>query len=281
MLAFSKDITEKEPRHPQEDKDAQLKDYMDYHRRLNHVQIVYNALKHAKTKLEDNLQACRKKQEDPAPFLEKTFPFSHGFAEPKTLLLMLKKLINAHNTPKQWYRMNAYYYTLAYDCLKEFIAFYNGLLQESSEQANDYTVSLGQEIDFNDWVYLFFPDMDFHLGRDLGYKQYPFAKRNQAIEEELEKESKNGRSREEALKAVQENFGIEGGSIKVLMNKKISQKDLELFFTSMNNAIYEFLTHRKEGSWESIEGDSLMDQAYTMGSQLKVTVWKKRKKVKR
>jgi hypothetical protein len=281
MLAFSKDITQKEPRHPQEDKDAQLKDYMDYHRRLNHVQIVYNALKLAKTKLEDNLQACRKKQEDPAPFLEKTFPFSHGFAEPKTLLLMLKKLINAHNTPKKWYRMNAYYYTLAYDCLKEFTAFYNGLLQESSEQANDYTVSLGQEIDFNDWVYLFFPDMDFHLGRDLGYKQYPFAKRNQTIEEELEKESKNGRSQEEALKAVQENFGIEDGSINVLMNKKISQKDLELFFTSMNNQIYEFLTHRKEGSWESIEGESLMDQAYTMGSQLKVTVWKKRKKVKR
>jgi len=281
MLAFSKDITEKEPRHPQEDKDALLKDYMDYHRRLNHVQIVYNALKHAKTKLEDNLQACRKKQEDPAPFLEKTFPFSHGFAEPKTLLLMLKKLINAHNTPKQWYRMNAYYYALAYDCLKEFIAFYNGLLQESSEQANDYTVSLGQEIDFNDWVYLFFPDMDFHLGRDLGYKQYPFAKRNQIIEEELEKESKNGRSQEEALKAVQENFGIEDDSIKVLMNKNISHKDLELFFTSMNNPIYEFLTHRKEGSWESIEGESLMDQAYNMGSQLKMTVWKKRKKVKR
>lgn len=281
MLAFSKDITQTEPRHPQENKDAKLKDYMDYQRKLKNAQIVYNALKHGKTQLEENLRTCRKNNLDPADFLEKAFPFSRRFAEPKTLLLMLKKLINGHNASRQWYRMNAYYYTLAYDCLKEFTAYYNGLIQESSEKVKDYTVSQGQEIDFNDWVYLFFPDLDFHLGQDLGYKQYPFAKRNKAIEEELEKESKNGISREEALKAVQEKFEIDDCSIKVLMNEKISHKDLELFYTSMDNPIYEFLNHKKEGSWESMEGESLMDQTYTMGSQLKVTVWKKRKKTEK
>ena len=174
--------------------------------------------------------------------------------------------------------MNAYYYTLAYDCLKLFITLYNGLVQESSEEVKDYSVSQGQEIDFNDWIYLFFEDLDFHLGQDLGYNQYPFAKRNKAIEEELEKEMQNGRSREEGLKAVQQNFEIDDCSIKVLMNKKISEEDLELFYTSMDNQIYEFLTHKKEGSWESMDGECLMDQVYTMGSQLKVTVWKKRKK---
>lgn len=281
MLAFSKDITQKEPRHPQEDKDAKLKDYMDYQRKLNNVQIVYHALKHAKTQLEENLRACRKNQQDPAAFLEKAFPLSHRFAEPQTLLLMLTKLINGHTMPKKWYRMNAYYYTLAYDCLKEFITLYNGLVQESSGKVKDYTVSQGLEIDFNDWVYLFFPELDFHLGRDLGYKQYPFAKRNKAIEEELEKESQNGCSREEALKAVQEKFEIDDCSIKVLMNKKISHEDLEMFYTSMDNPIYEFLTNKMEGSWESLDGESLMDQVYNMGSQLKVTVWKKRKKTEK
>jgi len=200
MLAFSKDITQKDIKPPQENKDAKLKDYMVYQRKLNHVKIVYYALRHAKTQLEEHLQSCRKNRQDSAAFMEKAFPFSHRFAEPKILLLMVKKLFSGHNVPREWYRMNAYYHALAYDCLKEFITFYNGLIQESSEKARDYSVSQGLEIDFNDWVYLFFPDLDFHVGRDLGYKQYPFAKRNQAIEEELDRKSRIGPSPEEALK---------------------------------------------------------------------------------
>jgi hypothetical protein len=278
MLAFSKDITVKEPRHSQEENDAKLKNYMNYQRNLNNSQIVYNALKHGKTQLEDTLKACRKNREDPQEYLKKAFPFSHRFAEPKKLVLMLKKLINGQNSSNQWYKMNAFYYTLVYDCLKEFIAYYNGLVQESSEKLKDYTVSKNQEIDFNDWVFLFFPDVDFHLGKDLGYKQYPFAKRNQSIEELLEKEMSKGLSKEEALKVAQEEFEMEDSSIKILLNKEVGQKDLELFYTTTDNPIYEYLTQKNEGSWETIEGETLMDQNYSLGSQLKVTVWKKRKK---
>ena len=281
MLAFSKDISIKEPKHPQEENDDKLKDYMNYQRNLNNSQIVYNALKHGKTQLEDTLKVCRKNRQDPKEFLEKTFPFSNRFAEPKTLVLMLKKLINGQNSPNQWYKMNAYYYTLVFDCMREFITYYNGLIQESSEKVKDYTVSKNQEIDFNDWVYLYFPDLDFHLGKVLGYKQYPFAKRNQTIEELLEKELSKGLSREEGLKAIQEEFEIDDSSIKVLMGEEISHKDLELFYTTTDNPIYEYLTQRNEGTWETIEGETLMDQTYSLGSKLKVTVWKKRKKTRK
>ncbi|MGV7220039.1 MAG: hypothetical protein ACQ9MH_00785 [Nitrospinales bacterium] len=280
MLAFSKDITIKEPRHPQEENDAKLKDYMNYQRKLNNSQIVYNALKHGKTQLEDTLKSCRKNRQDPQGFLEKSFPFSHRFAEPKTLVLMLKKLINGQNASNQWYKMNAYYYALVYDCMKEFIAYYNGLIQESSEKVNDYTVSDNQEIDFNDWVYLFFPDLDFHLDTELGYKQYPFAKRNLSIEELVAKELSKGLTREEALRVAQKEFEMEDCSIKILLNKEISNKDLELFHTTTDNPIYEYLTQKNEGSWETLEGETFMDQSFSLGSQLKVTVWKKRKKGK-
>ncbi len=278
MLALSKDITLKEPKHPQEEKDAKLKDYMDYQRNLNNVQIVYHSLKHAKTKLEQNLEVHRKNPENLSDFIVKTFPFSHRFADPKTLLLMLKKLIMGHNTPKKWYRVNSYFYALIYDCLKEFIVYYNRLISDSPENAKNYTVSHGRVIDFDDWVYLFFPDLDFHLGNELKSKQYPLAQRNKVIEEDLAKESENGCSKEEALKKVQKKFEIDDCSIKILLGKKISNDDLELFHTSMDNPIYEFLTQKMDGSWDSIDGESLMDQAYTMGSQLKVTVWKRRKK---
>jgi len=94
----------------------------------------------------------------------------------------------------------------------------------------------------------------------------------------LEKEIGKGLSREEALKVAQEEFEMEDCSIKILLNEKISHEDMELFYTTTDNPIYEYLTQKNEGSWETIEGETLMDQNYSLGSQLKITVWKKRKK---
>ena len=64
--------------------------------------------------------------------------------------------------------------------------------------------------------------------------------------------------------------------IKVLLDKKIDQKDLELFYTSVENPIYEFLNPGQEGRWGSMDGESLLDHAYYMGSNLKIWEWRKR-----
>ena len=60
MLAFAKDITQNQPKHRDEHKNPELKNYMNYQRKLNHVRIVYYSLKHAKSDLQDNLQQIRK-----------------------------------------------------------------------------------------------------------------------------------------------------------------------------------------------------------------------------
>lgn len=278
MLAFAKDITQSQPNPSDEDKNPELKNYMNYQRKLNHVRIVYYSLKHAKNELQENLQQLRKNGESAENYLKQAFPLSHHFADDKTLTLMLKKLISGHNDDKQWYRMNAYYHTLVYDCMNQFIQKYNQWIRDSAEEAGEFTFAGGGEIDFGDWTYLYFPHLDFHIGVSLDQSQYPFAKRNKTIEEAIDKKTQNGETYEAALKSIREEYEIEDDAIKVVLHKKISHEDLELFHTSIKTPIYELLTHQQKGSWEALDGETLMDQAYNFGSQLKIWTWGKKKK---
>jgi len=195
MLAFAKDITQTKPKHPEEDKNSELKEYMDYQRKLDHERLIYHSLDHAKNHLQENLQEAMGDQEKLKPCLQQSFSLSQGFANADTLMLMLRKLVNGHNSTNNWYKMNSYYHALVYDCMKQFFNSYNRLLREEPKKAEDYKVSEGVEIDFDDWANLYFPDLDFHIGKDLGYTHYPYAKRNAAILEEVEREIKNGKSR--------------------------------------------------------------------------------------
>ena len=281
MLAFAKDITQSQPKHRDEDKNPELKNYMNYQRKLNHVRIVYHSLKYAKNELQENLQQLRKNGEHSEAYLEQAFPLAHHFADDKTLTLMLKKLVSGHNEDKQWYRMNDYYHALVFDCMDRFIKHYNQMVRDSTEEAGEFTFAGGGEIDFGDWTYLFFPHLDFHIGIPMDQTQYPFAKRNKAIQEAIDKKILDGKTFEEALKNLKGEFEIDDVAIKVLLHKSISHDDLELFHTSIKTPIYELLTNRQKGSWDALEGDTLMDQAYNFGSQLKIWTWgRKKKKVK-
>ncbi len=279
MLAFAKDITQNMPIHPEEDKNTELKEYMDYQRRLDHERLIYHSLDHAKSELQEHLQEAMGDPEKIKPFLEQAFPISRRFADADTLMLMLRKLLNGHNSTNNWYRMNSYYHAVVYESMKGFIKIYNRLLREAPEKAEELKIAKGMEVDFDDWAYLYFQDLDFHLGRDLGYTHYPFAKRNAAILEEVEKEISGGKSREQALQAVKEQFEIDDITIDLLLDKKIGQKDLELFYTSVENPIYEYLMPAQDGRWGAVDGESLLDHAYYMGSNLKVWEWRKQEEV--
>ena len=278
MLAFAKDITQSQPSHRDEGKNPELKSYMNYQRKLNHVRIVYCSLKHAKNELEENLQHLRKSGENTDIYLEQAFPLSHHFGNDKVLILMLKKLVGGHNESKQWYRMNSYYYALAYDCMDRFIKHYNQLIRDCSEEAHEFTFAEGGEIDFGDWAYLFFPNLDFHIGVQLDQTQYPFAKRNKVIEEKINVKGLDGETLAEALRSLKEEYEIDDETIRVLLHKPISREDLELFHTPIKTPIYEILTHKQTGSWDALDGDTLVDQAFNFGSQLKIWTWGKKKK---
>jgi len=277
MLAFVLDITQNKPANSKENENDEVKQYMDYQRKLNHINLVKHSLEYAKNQLQENIDSSE--SEKLSQFLKDIFPISHQFADVETLMLMLRKLVNSQNSSNNWYRMNSFYHAVVFESMKEFVKFYNLLLVESPEKAKDFGVSEGTEVDFEDWSYLYFQDMDFHIGRSLSYTHYPFAKRNKTIEEEWQKGIDEGKSKAEALKAIQADYEIDDTSVKILLGQKISPPDLELLYTSVENPIYEALTEVEDGRWGVMDGESLLDHTYYMGAHLKVWEWRKREEV--
>jgi hypothetical protein len=250
---------------------------MDYQRALDHERLIYHALDYSKTELQNSITKLQGRQEKLEDYLKNNFPISYKpLKSADTIIFMLRKLINGHNSSNNWYKMNAYYHALAYDCIKCFTAFYNTIIQKNPEEAEEFKISKGIEVDFDDWTHLFFPDLDFHLGKNVDGSQYPFAKRNKAIEENITKEVDAGKSFKEALQVVKEKHDIDDACTDFLQDKEISKENIELFYTSAENPIYEYLTEREDGSWGAVEGESLLDQAYYLGSTLKVWVWRKK-----
>ena len=277
MLAFVLDITQNKPANSKENENDEVKQYMDYQRKLNHINLVKHSLDYAKNQLQENIDSSE--SEKLSQFLKNIFPISHQFADVETLMLMLRKLMNSHNSSNNWYRMNSFYHAVVFESMKEFVTFYNLLLVESPEKAKDLGVSEGTEVDFEDWSYLYFQDMDFHIGKSLSYTHYPFAKRNKTIEEKWQEGINEGKSKAEALKAIQADYEIDDTSMKILLGQKISPPDLELLYTSVENPIYEALTEVEDGRWGVMDGESLLDHTYYMGAHLKVWEWRKREEV--
>ena len=277
MLAFVLDITQNKPANSKENENDEVKQYMDYQRKLNHINLVKHSLEYAKNQLQENIDSSE--SEKLSQFLKNIFPISHQFADVETLMLMLRKLMNSQNSSNNWYRMNSFYHAVVFESMKEFVKFYNLLLVESPEKAKDLGVSEGTEVDFEDWSYLYFQDMDFHIGKSLSYTHYPFAKRNKTIEEKWQEGINEGKSKAEALKAIQADYEIDDTSVKILLGQKISPPDLELLYTSVENPIYEALTEVEDGRWGVMDGESMLDHTYYMGAHLKVWEWRKREEV--
>ena len=277
MLAFVLDITQNKPANSKEKENDEVKQYMDYQRKLNHINLVKHSLDYAKNQLQENIDSSE--SEKLSQFLKNIFPVSHQFADVETLMLMLRKLMNSQNSSNNWYRMNSFYHAVVFESMKEFVKFYNLLLVESPEKAKDLGVSEGTEVDFEDWSYLYFQDMDFHIGKSLSYTHYPFAKRNKTIEEKCQEGINEGKSKAEALKAIQADYEIDDTSVKILLGQKVSPPDLELLYTSVENPIYEALTEVEDGRWGVMDGESLLDHTYYMGAHLKVWEWRKREEV--
>ena len=277
MLAFVLDITQNKPANSKENENDEVKQYMDYQRKLNHINLVKHSLEYAKNQLQENIDSSE--SEKLSQFLKNIFPISHQFADVETLMLMLRKLMNSQNSSNNWYRMNSFYHAVVFESMKEFVKFYNLLLVESPERAKDLGVSEGTEVDFEDWSYLYFQDMDFHIGKSLSYTHYPFAKRNKTIEGKWREGINEGKSKAEALKAIQADYEIDDTSVKILLGQKISSPDLELLYTSVENPIYEALTEVEDGRWGVMDGESLLDHTYYMGAHLKVWEWRKREEV--
>lgn len=268
MLAFAKDITKQDHVHPEEEKNAQLKQYMEYQRKIDHEKLIYNALDHAKTYLQKNINDFMGDKNQLEPYLQQAFPYSHRYADHDGLMLLLRKLVNAHNATNNWYKMNQFYFGVVYDALDRFVSVYNRLVREAPDKAAEYRVSDGVEVDFDDWVRLYFNDLDFMIGKVPKHVHFTFMRRNREIEKFIADEERAGRDRKEAVDEVAKEFNIDPSAVKILLANELDQKDMELFYTSAENPIYEFL-YDPNSSEGFMDGEALIDHSYFLAHQLK------------
>lgn len=268
MLAFSKDITDRDYTHPEEDKNAKFKQFMDSYRSLNHERLIYHALDHAKTYLEKSINDFRGDSAKLEPYIQQAFPSASRFSNHDDLTLMLRKLINAHNATNNWYKMNGFYQSVVYDAMERFVKIYNRLLRESPDKAAEYGITETTEIDFDDWVGLFFNDLDFLIELIPQHVHFIFMKRNHQIEKSLKEEMNAGTSREQAIEKVDEEFHLEPSAKKIILGQKLDQKDLELFYTSVENPIYEHL-YDPNSAESLMDGEPLIGHAFFMAFQFK------------
>ncbi len=268
MLAFAKDITKSDPNHPEESNNSKLKEYMDYQRKIDHEKLIYHSLDHAKTQLQNNIQETLGDEKKLETYLKKAFPVSHRYATSDTLMLILRKLINAHNTTNNWFRMNHFFAGVVYDAMDRFVKIYNRLQRENPEKAEEFGIAKGIEVDFDDWVRLYFHDLDFLIDQEVGYVHFTFHKRNKAIAAFIRKEMAAGKTKEDAAEAARKEFNIEPEAIKIFLGQQPDHKNLEMFYTSAENPIYEYLydSNAEEGF---MDGETLIDHSYYLGFQLK------------
>ena len=74
MLAFALDITQNKPKSSKESDNDELKQYMDYQRKLNHENLVKHSLEFVKNQLEENIESSDDAK--PSQFLKTIFPIS-------------------------------------------------------------------------------------------------------------------------------------------------------------------------------------------------------------
>ncbi|MGP0629889.1 hypothetical protein ACTRW9_09280 [Nitrospina sp. 32_T5] len=269
MLAFAKDITKTDPSHPEESNNEKLKEYMEYQRSLNHERLVFHALDRAKTGLQQIIQDSWGEATKSETYLKENFPVSQRYADQETLMIMLRKLVNAHNSTNNWYQMNPFFCGVVYDALERFLAMYNRLANEEPEKAEEFGIAEGgREVDFDDWVRLYFLDLDFMIGQQMNYVHFANRRRNQAIETFIGQQMADGKSREDAAKEAGDEFNMDEASIRIYLGYEINHQDLELFYTSAENPIYEYLydPNAEDGF---MDGETLIDYSYFLGHQLK------------
>ena len=75
MLAFVLDITQNKPSNSKESENDEVKQYMDYQRKLNHINLVKHSLEHVKNQLQENIDSSE--SEKLSQFLKDIFPISH------------------------------------------------------------------------------------------------------------------------------------------------------------------------------------------------------------
>lgn len=261
MLLFAKDITQRDHKHGNEEQDADLREYMEYQRKLFPYTVVRAGLDLAYKELDDILQYVDHDHQPPPDSSRKDypadipewyrnrFPWSSAFLKMEDMHFTLVALVKAMDSFRTHERVNSYHFAVLYDAVHNIVPVYNHLLETAPDNARDIHLSNEIPVHFDDFINNYWPQLDFMILSKPDYAHARHMDRKRNIEEEIKKQMSEGVDPLTALGKISTAFGLDESTLAMLRREDVQTRYLEPESKIQSADQYDWLTKKNaEGS---------------------------------
>lgn len=240
MLLFAKDIGTRDHKHALEDKLPELKQYMEYQRKLFPYTVVRAGLDLAYKELDDILDfiengyrppedsSRREYPTDVNLWYKNRFPWSSAFLKMEEMHFALVVLIKAMDSFGTHEQVNAYHWAVLYDSVHNIIQVYNDLVRNDPGNSRDIHLSNGVEVNFDDFINNYWPDLDFMTFSQADYPHTHHQERKDSLEEEIKDIMSEGVEPLAALEKLEPPYKLDTYTLKLLRRDPVETRFLEL-----------------------------------------------------
>ena len=240
MLIFAKDIGKRDHKHVLEDKLPELKQYMEYQRKLFPYTVVRAGLDLAYKELDDILDfiengyrppensSRREYPTDVNQWYKSRFPWSSAFLKMEEMHFALVVLVKAMDSFGTHEKINAYHWSVLYDSVHNIIQVYNDLIQNDPGNSRDIHLSNAVEVNFDDFINNYWPDLDFMVFSQADYPHARHQERKNLLEEEIKDIMSEGIEPLVALEKLDHPFKLNQATLKLLRRDPVDTRLLEL-----------------------------------------------------
>ena len=240
MLIFAKDIGKRDHKHELEDKLPELKQYMEYQRKLFPYTVVRAGLDLAYKELDDILDfiengyrppedsSRREYPTDVNQWYKSRFPWSSAFLKMEEMHFALVVLVKAMDSFGTNEKINAYHWSVLYDSVHNIIQVYNDLIQNDPGNSRDIHLSNAVEVNFDDFINNYWPDLDFMVFSQADYPHARHQERKNLLEEEIKDIMSEGIEPLVALEKLEHPFKLDQATLKLLRRDPVDTRQLEL-----------------------------------------------------
>ena len=240
MLIFAKDIGKRDHKHELEDKLPELKQYMEYQRKLFPYTVVRAGLDLAYKELDDILDfiengyrppedsSRREYPTDVNQWYKSRFPWSSAFLKMEEMHFALVVLVKAMDSFGTNEKINAYHWSVLYDSVHNIIQVYNDLIHNDPGNSRDIHLSNAVEVNFDDFINNYWPDLDFMIFSQADYPHARHQERKNLLEEEIKDIMSEGIEPLVALEKLGHPFKLDQATLKLLRRDPVDTRLLEL-----------------------------------------------------
>jgi len=240
MLIFAKDIGKRDHKHALEDKLPELKQYMEYQRKLFPYTVVRAGLDLSYKELDDILDfiengyrppedsSRREYPTDVNQWYKNRFPWSSAFLKMEEMHFALVVLVKAMDSFGTNEKINAYHWSVLYDSVHNIIQVYNDLIQNDPGNSRDIHLSNAVEVNFDDFINNYWPDLDFMIFSQADYPHARHQERKNLLEEEIKDIMSEGIEPLVALEKLEHPFKLDQATLKLLRRDPVDTRQLEL-----------------------------------------------------